>query len=71
MCSRWDEEAVRRDPLVARLIEHTAAKFRKGEAIRVHVCTPVVGETRDLDFVRTLAPPRMLPTGAELAGFAR
>jgi hypothetical protein len=71
MCSRWDEEAVRRDPLVARLIEHTAAKFRKGEAIRVHVCTPTVGETRDLDFVRTLAPPRMLPTGAELAGFAR
>lgn len=71
MCSRWDEEAVRRDPLVARLIEHTAAKFRKGEAIRVHVCTPVVGETRDLGFVRTLAPPRMLPTGAELAGFAR
>lgn len=68
---QWDEAAVRRDPFVARLIEHTANEFWAGFAIRVHTCTPTVGETGSMDFVKSLPPDRGQLTGAELAGFSR
>jgi hypothetical protein len=71
MATTWDEVAVRNHPLVARMIQDTAEEFQRGLAIRVHTCTPTVGETRSLSFADSLAPPRHVPTGAELAGFSR
>ncbi|MBC7366789.1 MAG: hypothetical protein H7343_08250 [Undibacterium sp.] len=71
MARRWDENAVRKDLGVARLIELTRDEFAAGEAIRVHTCTATVLETRQFSFVETLPPDRGRLTGAEIAGFAR
>lgn len=71
MAKNWDERAVRLNPLVARLVEHTGDEFRAGYAIRVHTCTSTVGETRPLFDPLAMEPPRRPPTGAELAGLSR
>lgn len=71
MATHWDENAVRARPEVAQLIRLTAHEWRAGQILKVHVCTPTVGETRSLGLAETLPPPRHVPTGAELAGLSR
>jgi hypothetical protein len=70
MATSWNEDAVRKNPLVQQLIEATRDAYLEGEAIRVHVCTPTVGETLPLIPPESLGPPRRVLTGAELAGFS-
>lgn len=71
MAQDWNESHVRAHLQVARLISATAHEFWAGSAIRVHTCTPTVGETTAFAFADSLPPPRHLPTGAEIAGLSR
>lgn len=71
MATTWNEEAVRRDSRVARLIACTSDEYWAGQAIRVHTCTSTVGETGAFEFAQKLDPPRGRLTGAEKAGFSR
>lgn len=67
----WSESDARAHPQVAALIRATAHEFWAGVAIRVHTCTSTVLETRDMEFVAKMDPPKVPLSGAELAGLSR